>query len=153
VVTKLIPDQIARFWPIIKYAIEESVPPIVGEHPDKLNRILSAALSGILEVWVSYNKPSNKIEALLVTQLLYDDASNTKNLLVYSMYGYAPISNESWREGGLAMIKYAKEMKCNALIAYTQNERVIEMVKLLGADLSTFISIDVEKSVKLLNGH
>jgi hypothetical protein len=151
-VTKLTAEQIAKFWPVIKYAIEESVPPIAGEHPDKLNRILSSMLSGVLEVWVSYKKSDNKFEAIFTTQFLYDDASNTKNLLIYSMYGYNPISRKSWKDGGLAMIKYAKETKCNAIVAYTQSNEIIEAAKIFDADMFTFISINVEKSVKLLNG-
>jgi len=151
-VTKLTSEQIAKFWPVIKYAVEESVPPIVGGHPDRMNRMLSAALSGVLEVWVSYQRPDNKFEAIYITQFLYDDASNTKNLLLYSLYGYAPIDRQSWIDGGKTMIKYAKENGCNAIIAYTKNDDAVKTAKMFGADLATFISVNVEKSVKFING-
>lgn len=142
--TKLLPDQISRFWPIIKYAIEESVPPIVGEHRDKMNRILSAALCGKLEVWASYKKSENniKFEAILVTQFIYEEASNTKNLLLYCVYGYALMSKESWKEGFEAINKYAKANGCNEIIAYSANKQVIDIAKAFGADTSfTLISI------------
>ena len=144
--TKLLPDQIAKFWPVIKYAVEESLPPTVGEHSDKMNRVLSAMLCGKLEVWISYKRNENdtKIEAVLVTQFLYDEASNTKNLLLYCLYGYSVISNESWVEGFEAISKYAKAEGCSEVLAYSANEDVVSMSKKFGADTSfTFISFKI----------
>jgi len=139
--TKLLPDQISKFWPIIKYAVEESLPPTVGEHPDKMNRILSAALSGKLEVWASYEHPTNRFEAIVVTQFLYDDASNMKNLLLYCVYGYAKISESSWLEAWESMSKYAKAEGCKKIVCYTANPFIIQQAKLFGGDTSfTFVS-------------
>lgn len=148
--TQLTPEQVSKFWSIIKYAVEQSLPPIVGEHPDKMNRLLSAILSGRLEVWASYTRSEEavKFEAILVTQILYDDASNTKNLLLYCVYGYTVITSSSWLEGFKAVSKYAKSLGCSKIIAYTANENVVELAKKFNADTSfTFISIPVNESV------
>lgn len=146
--TKLLPEQISTFWPILKYAVEESLPPIVGEHPDKMNRVLSSMLIGDLEVWASYKKESNKFEAIIVTQFLYDEPSHTKNLLIYCLYSYDKIGLDSWIEGKLALVKYAKSKGCSAIIAYSANPFIVEVSKKQGADTSyTFISIDVNKIV------
>jgi len=142
--TKLIPDQISRFWSVIKYAVEQSLPPTVGDHPDKMNRILSAMLRGSLEVWVSYQHPDNRFEAIVVTQLLYDDASNMKNLLLYCVYGYVKISDSSWVEAWETMNKYAKEIGCKKIVCYSANPFIIQQAKLFGGDTSfTFISFPV----------
>lgn len=142
--TKLLPDQISKLWPIIKYAVEESLPPIVGEHPDKMNRILSAVLRGSLEVWVSYQHPDNKFEAVVVTQILYDDASNVYNLLIYCLYGYSTITKESWAEGYETLNKYAKAKNCNSIIAYTNEPHIVNMAKKFeGMTSFTFISIKI----------
>lgn len=144
-INKLIPEQISTFWPIIKYAIEESLPPLAGEHPDKMNRMLAAMLSGKLDVWISYKKEDMKFEAVLVTQFLYDDASNTMNLLLYCLYGYSTIASDSWKEGLEAMYKYAKAKGCHSIIAYSANPDIIEKAKEYKADTSyTFISIPVK---------
>lgn len=146
--TKLLPDQISKFWPIIKYAIEESLPPVVGEHPDKMNRILSACLSGKLEVWASYKRAESKFEAIVITQILYDDASSIYNLLIYCLYGYSTVSSESWTEGYIALTKYAKSKKCQSIVAYTANPFIVEMAKKYGGDTDyTFISINLSKIV------
>jgi len=146
--TCLLPDQISRFWPIIKYAVEESLPPIVGEHPDKMNRILSAMLSGSLEVWASYKKESNKFEAILVTQFLYDDASDTKNLLLYCLYGYDSINPDSWTEGFESLFKYAKSKGCHSIMAYSANRHLVELAKKYDGNVDyTFISLEINKIV------
>lgn len=147
--TKLLPDQISRFWPIVKYAIEESLPPTVGEHPDKMNRILSSTLSGGLDVWVSYTRGDMiKINSIVLTKITYDDASHTKNLLIYCLYGYGEITEESWKEGFGALAKYARSKGCSKVTALSSIPYVIEVAKNLGAETDyTFISFNLDKSV------
>lgn len=151
---RLLPEQVSKFWNIIKYAIEQSLPPIAYEHPDKLNRILSAALSGKVEVWASYKKDQeeNILEGIVITKILYDDASNTKNLLIYCLYGYEKVDSNSWLIGLTAIAKYAKSRKCNQIIAYSDLPYIINVAKYLGGETKyTFLSFDVNKSVQKLN--
>lgn len=149
-VTQLLPDQISKFWPIIKYAIEQSVPPTVGEHPDKMNRILSGMLSGKLDVWVSYRKLADgttKFDGIGVTQIQYDEATNTKSMLIFAVYAYEKTTPETWLEAYEAVGKYAKSKGCNRYIAYTTVPYIIEQAKMCGGDASfTFISFPLPSS-------
>lgn len=140
--TRLLPEQISAFWPIIKYAIEESLPPVTGEHPDKMNRILSSALSGGLDVWASYERKDEvKIDAIVITKLILDDASGTKSLLLYCLYGYTDIPEESWKKGIESMIKYAKSCGCSRMVGYSSIPHIISMAGNFGANTEyTFIS-------------
>jgi len=147
--TKLLPEQVSKFWPIIKYAIEESLPPIVGEHPDKMNRILSSALSGSTDVWASYERGDEaKFEGLILTRMTYDEASGTKGLLMYCLYGYTDVADNTWEEGLGILAKYAKSKGCSRIFAYTSMPYMINKAKELGADADyTFISWDLKKIV------
>lgn len=152
--TKLLPEQIAAFWDIIKYAIEESLPPIAGEHPDRLNRILTSLLCSGTECWVSYNRQESnpKFEGVALTKILYDDATDTKSLLIYCIYGYDPIHKNSWLEALRAITKYAKSKKCSQIVAYTEYPYIIKLAKLHGGDTRfTFLSFNVDESVQKLN--
>ena len=149
--TRLLPDQIAKMWDIIKYAIEQSVPPIAGEHPDKMNRILSAALSGKIDVWASYHKDVEKVkfEGLAVTQFVFDDASGVKHMLLYSMYGYTGPTTDTWLGGLRTLAKFAKSRGCSNVIAYTKEHGVIALAKRLGADTDfTLIKFNLDEIVK-----
>ena len=154
-ITRLLPEQISHFWDVIKYAVEQSLPPTVGEHPDKMNRILAAALSGKIDVWASYtkNESGNKLEAIVLTKILYDDVSGTKNLLIYCLYGYSKISTESWKDGLATFAKFAKSRGCSQIVAYTDVPRIVKLVNSLGGESKyTFISFDINEIVKNLNG-
>jgi hypothetical protein len=148
--TKLLPDQISKFWPIIKYAVEQSLPPTVGDHPDKMNRILSGMLSGKLDVWASYRKEEGvaKFDGIGVTQVLYDEASNTKSMLIYAIYAYEKTTPETWSDAFEAVSKYAISKGCNRYVAYSSVPYVVDMAKQFGADTSfTFLSFPLPKSV------
>ena len=152
--TRLLPEQVSKFWDVIKYAIEESLPPIAGEHPDKMNRILSSALSGNLTVWVSYiiDGEVKRLEAVLCTRILYDDVSNTRNLLIYCFYGYENIDSQSYVDGIRALAKYAVAKHCSQVIAYTDIEYVKQVVNYLGGESKyTFLSFDVPKIIHKIN--
>lgn len=153
--TKLLPDQIADFWDVIKYAIDQSVPPIAGESIDRMNRILASALMGTTEVWASYTKgeEGNKMNGIVVTQFLYDEPSDTKNLLIYAVYGFSEIPITAWFEGIKKLIKYAKEKKCAQVVAYTNVRQFIRLVRRVGGNADyVFVSFNVNKFVKKFDG-
>lgn len=153
--TRLLPEQVAKFWDVIKYAVEESLPPLVGGHPDRMNRILTSLLSGGLTCWASYRKCENGniFEGICITKLIYDEASHTRNLLLYTVYGYNKIVEDSWANAFISIAKYAKKHKCNEIIAYTDVPYLVKKAKEFGADTSfTFVSFNIKKTVKFLNG-
>lgn len=152
--TKLLPDQVAKFWDVIKYAVEQSLPPIAGEHPDKMNRILSSILCSKTECWASYRKEDNNtiFEGIALTKLLHDDASNTRNLLLYCIYGYEGVDKNSWDEAFITLVKYAKFHKCNDIIAYSDIPEMIRRAEAIGGEAKyTFISWNVNKIIKKFN--
>ena len=154
-VTKLLLEQVSAFWDIIKYAIEQSLPPIVVNNPEALNRILSSILCGKTEVWTEYVKEEgkdSKFECIFLTQFIYDEPSGTKNLLIYSLYGYEEIDSGSWARALITMVKYAKEKKCDQIVAYSSVPIVIEMAKSVGWNTDyTFLSGNVSEMAKRFN--
>lgn len=143
---RLLPDQIARFWDIIKYAVEESLPPVVSKDIDNMQNVLTGCLDGSLEVWASYSKKDNvtKLEGIILTQFIFDRATKTKNLLIYCLYGYNQFSKDSWTSGIESLKKYAKAKGCSQIVAYSDVPLIINLAKQLGADTKyTFISFDL----------
>ena len=150
-ITKLLPDKISKFWDIIQYAISQSLPPTVGDHPDKMNRILSSALSGSIDIWASYNKKDEKgtFEGIVLTKFLYDDSSGTNNLLIYCLYGYKDVNRSSWMDGYKALSKYAKSKNCSRIIAYTDVPALIEKANRFGGNTQyTLISVDIDNELE-----
>lgn len=155
IVSKLLPEQISAFWDVIKYAIDQSLPPLANAHPDRMNRILSSALRGTIEIWAEYVKEEGKppkFEGIALTQFLYDEPSGTKNMLIYALYGYNPIDPSSWARTLAVVTKYAKDKKCDQMVAYSSVPHIINLARGLGANTDfTFISFNVNEIVQKLN--
>jgi hypothetical protein len=150
IVSKLTPDQISKFWDIIGYAIEQSVPPFSYEHPDRMNRLLAAALCGKIEVWAGYTREDDKVKfnCICVTQFLYDEPTDTKSLLIYALYGYSVTNSSGWRQMFSAMARYAQAKGCKRIIAYSKVDLVIKLAEKLGADTDyTFISFNLDEII------
>lgn len=134
--TKLLPDQVATYWAIIKYAVEESVPPTARSGPEELNNILAALVDGRAECWVQTRKDEDgfEIEALLVTLFQSDEISDTKALMIYCLFGLTNISPSSWAEGLSTLVQYALSKGCDYITAYSANPEIVRMVGRLGGD-------------------
>ena len=153
-ITQLLPDQISAFWDIIKYAIEQSVPPTEGDSPDKMNNILAELLSYKKQCWASYTVDGNerKFEAIGLTQIIDDSTSDTKSLLMYCVYGFRNIPMKSWAEALKALSSFAKSKGCDRMLGYTDVPYMIEKTKEFGGEAKyTLVSFDVDRIVQLLN--
>ena len=142
--TKLLPDQISKFWDVIKYAIEESLPPVVGEGPDKMNKILMSLLSDKAQCWASYTMDGErrKFEGIMITRVMYDDVSDTKNLLIYCFYGYDNIERASWLNGFRTLVKYASSRDCHRIVGYTDLPSVVKIAERFGGEARyAFVSV------------
>jgi hypothetical protein len=142
---KMLPEQISQYWPIIKYAIEGSLPPIANESPEKMNNLLTALLSDQMQCWVSYREEGEEgkrvMEAILVTTIVGDYCSSIKSLMIYSLYGFS-INEEAWISGFETIRKWGKAQGCNRIIAYSDVPRVIEVAQQFGGEAKyTFISL------------
>ncbi len=133
---RLLPEQASRYWGDIKMAVEKSLPPIVGMQVDRMNNILTSVLSGLTTVWVSTEQrpEGNVITGIVLTKFIHDDASGTKSLLIYCLYGYGDGKLESWESGFETLRTFAKGNGCHRIIAYTDVPSIIKYVEKLGMD-------------------
>ena len=147
--TRLLPDQISKFWDVIKYAIEESAPPNINISPDMMNKILMSLLSNKSQCWVMYTVKENKrdLNAVAVTEISIDNISECKNLLLYSVYGYTNISRKSWLSAFKVLAKYAIANNCDKIVGYTNVPHILKITRMLGGNTDcTFVSFDLNAS-------
>jgi len=151
---RLLPDQISSNWELIKHAIKESVPPIHGESPDKINNIFESLLLETMACWASIKqRPEGTIiEGVLITTILEDKFSRTKNLLVYCIYSFTNQSTDmSWEQGLCQLIRYGRKMGCDSIVGYTRNDNLVRYAERIGANIDTFISIPLLKKLTEVN--
>lgn len=140
---KLPEKVITEFWDGIKQSILESVP---EDEKIDTNVILNLLLSKRMDCWVVYQKEENikKAIGIITTTFLYDSIFNSKTMLIYSLYGIDDklISMDIWKEELERLKKYAKSEKCNTIIAYTDNQYVLDIVKSIDGTVKTFIKFN-----------
>jgi hypothetical protein len=62
--------------------------------------------------------------------------------MIYSVYAFGTLSQAAWENGFETLSKWGKANGCNRIVAYTDVERIREVVKELGGEARfTFISL------------
>lgn len=141
---KLLPEQISQHWDVIKDAIEYSLNPVVGESPHKMNNILMSLLDGSMQCWVAVEGDDyNKITGNIVTKINFDDASQTKGLLIYSLYAEGS-SEQEWLKGYETLRKFAAANGCTRIVGFTDVPSLIKFTNRIGGEARyTLVSLPV----------
>lgn len=131
---KLLPEQIAEHWDEIWPAVEFTLPPIAPqESPDRMNRILSAFLSGELEL-LTFSRVGENAGLMFIVAVCLQRTfeSDVITLLVYSLYAYQRASQEEWKEGWDLLISYGKSVGAVAIAGYTDEAHLRAYFRRLG---------------------
>jgi hypothetical protein len=135
---------ITKHWNVIKNSILASLPE--NEQVNE-NLLLKHALTGQLECWfvVRENKGINEIIGILTTVINNDLFASSKSMIVYSIYNLKEETAELdiWNEEFERFEKYARSKGCKKIIAYSDNPRIIEVVKKLGWNISYFLKFNL----------
>ena len=140
---QLLPEQIGKHWDEIKSTLERTLPPVTSVTDDTMNNILQQALSGEVQVWVVSDE--GKVMGLVITTIVEEFVSGSRNLLIYSVYGYSFISEGLWRNAVEKLRGFASGSGCHKIIGYTKVKRIIDIVQMLGGSAeSVLISLEVD---------
>jgi len=86
-----------------------------------------------------------KVMGLVITTIVEEFVSGSRNLLIYSVYGYSFISEGLWRNAVEKLRGFASGSKCHKIIGYTKVKRIIDIVQMLGGSAeSVLISLEVD---------
>ena len=137
--TLLTPLQVSKHWSEIKPAILVSMPPTIDVTPESMNNILESIINADMQVWTLHSIIDNVevIYAIATTRLEVDLNSGTRNLTLFSLYGYRPTPKDLWLEGLAGLKTFAEERGCSNIVAYTLLPNIVELAKTLGADVNT----------------
>ena len=132
---KFVPEQLMKYWSHVRECIVLALPPYTTIDTDNIIRIQERLLSGSLECWACMNDEKEILFGVVTTQIVVDEITETKNLLLFSVTMTEEHENSAWQEGYEYLSAYAKSKGCSAIIAYTNQESVIMLAKNLGADV------------------
>ena len=140
---RLLPNQVVNVWELLKEGIKEAFPPFLKLDEDKLNRILETLLAGDMTCWVSYNNLGQP-HGFALANFIYDYPSQSKNLLLYVIWSKGDATDKVWADSYRPVLAYAKQEGCDKIVGYTNNKRMLEVARLVGARTEmTFVELEV----------
>lgn len=137
---RLLQDQIGKYWPYIKYGIQESTPQeIVSE--GVLNNVLEALLGGGSQCWLSVieGNPEYEIKGFLITALFKDTTFGVNVLRILYVYGFTTIPKDEWITGYETLVKFGQGNECKVLDGFTDNALLLEVAKKAGFRIETHV--------------
>lgn len=134
---KITPEQIMHYWNYLRDCIEEALPPYIKNNPESFIKIQENLLIGKMECFIGIE--GSQTYAVAITQVVFDECTNTKNLLLFSLNVIQEKNKEIWVEGLEFLKRYAKGKGCFKLIAYSLNPNAIGIAAKLGGDVETRI--------------
>jgi len=127
-----LPEQVSADWDNISPAIQGALPPLVPYgNPDIMNNILAKILEGELECWTLIKNEEETL-GIGTFEVVLDVPSGVKSLLIYSLYTYIPFSYDLWGILLTRLRKHAREKGCHRISGFTNVDRVIDLVNVLG---------------------
>jgi hypothetical protein len=131
-ILRLLPNQIPMYWEVIKFGATKADKVPIGRLEDYLNDLLQALLSSEAQCFIAL-KEDRCVQAVLITRLIENKLLKTQSLHIQCLYSFELIDEELQREAFNLIIKLAKFQKCNKITFDSNQKRVWEIAKNIGA--------------------
>lgn len=138
---QLLPENVSSRWEFFAPILGMSLPPNITSTIQGMSSILSAIMREDLAVWV-YDD-DGEVVFVMSTVIQTDPVTYKKSLLIYSLTGIRDISDRMWKEAYETIRKYARYHGCENIIAYTENEKIVNYINNIGGK-ATFKLIQLE---------
>ena len=128
---KLLPNQLVKYWDMLRLAIAESFMPRNSCSNAYLRHILASLLSGRSQCWAILGE-DRKFVGFVITRVSVEAGIGERVLNVDTLYAYVGISDEAFTKGWRTLEEFARANKCKAIASMTENPRILQMVGKLG---------------------
>lgn len=131
---KLLPEQLVKFWDMIRFAIAETFMPRGSCTSEHLRWMLANLLSGRSQCWMGFklDDGERKFIGFLITRITVEQAIGERVLSLDHIYAYQGVPTELFASGLTVIEEYARKNNCKSLIGLTENERIIGLSQRAG---------------------
>lgn len=128
---KLLPEQVAKFWDMLRYAIAETFMPRNSCTNEHLQAILANLLSGKMQCWMGFKEVEGerKFIGFIVTRLSEDPAIKERTLFIENIYAFQAVPEELLFSAQAILEKFAIKNNCKSLVGLTESERIVTLAK------------------------
>lgn len=127
----LMPDQIMKYWYLVREGLEETLPPYVTNSPNKMEDIQMGLLIGKAQCWLFISEEPT-VKCVVITRTIQDDLTDSAIFEITSLRSFHKILGEEWIEGFETLRKYATGRGCSKIVFYSDNELMLKITSKLG---------------------
>ena len=130
-IIKLLPEQVVKFWDMLRYAIAETFMPRNSCTNEHLQYILASLLAGKTQCWMGFKdvEGERKFIGFIVTRIGSDPAIGEKTLFVDIIYAFQTVPEEIMFSAQVTLEKFAKNNDCKSMVAMTEADRIATLAK------------------------
>lgn len=137
--TMMSPTFVAQNWNNIYKSFE---PALFRPSAVLKSNLLRGIISNVVQCWLCTREEVGVGMAL--TNVTSDPFSQTRDLMVYAVVTNGDSTPEDWEESLNSLISFAKNKGCNRITAFTNNRKLVTLLKRFNADVDTrFLSWEV----------
>jgi hypothetical protein len=130
-IIRILPNQVPRLWEAIKFAAVKANRIEEKDLPFYLNKLLADLLNDKAQCFVRIGE-DRQLQAIIITKIIVDMLSGSKGLSINCLYSFESVPNEVWITTMKSLFEFAKASECKIISAYSSNERVFDLVSLVG---------------------
>lgn len=122
-------EEVRKHWEFIFPCIYLALPEFAPKDEKVKARLFSEVMNDKLGVWAYISEASSenpKLHVIATTMVQGDAAIGNKDLLVYTFFKFNHTPDEYWQDGFATLLRYAKELGCGNITAYTRKKTMIE---------------------------
>ena len=109
-IIKLLPEQVVKFWDMLRFAIAETFMPRNSCTNEHLQGILTNLLASKAQCWMAFKMENEerKFVGFMVTRIAEDPAIRERCLFIDSIYAYQSVPEEIMFKAQATLEKFAK---------------------------------------------
>jgi hypothetical protein len=145
VLIKLLPEQLVKFWDMIRFAIAETFLPRNSCTNEHLRVILANLLSGKQQCWMGFKmvEGERKFVGFIITKVCTEQFLNERVVSIDHIYAFTGVTDEIWNTSVKVLQEYATKNQCMAIVGLTENERFVEKLRLKGIPARHYVYLEV----------
>ncbi len=138
---KLLPDQVAKLWDIIRYGLLRTWPIGTDSCADRVQDVLRSLLTETIQCWMA--KEGEEFLGFLLTKISVCDVTGSRSLNIMSIFGFRVVPDNKWEEGMEQLVEFAKANNCKFITATSDNAKILSLLDRLKFKSTQFLSLEV----------
>jgi len=138
---KLLPQQIAKLWDIIRYGLVRTWPIGTEDSSERVQELLRNLLTETIQCWMA--KEGEEFLGFLLTKINICDVTGSRSLNVMSVFGFKVVPDAQWVKGMAQLVEFAKANNCKFITATSDNAKILRLLERFNFKSTQFLTLEV----------